>query len=102
LQWSPAHKSDNFWKANIGKFKEQDWKILKELAQIINESQDSLVLAVACSDISYIINELPESARLLEKLGAKVKIMSLMNSSDPEVRFEALTATQTFITHSFK
>lgn len=102
LQWTPAHRSENFWKSNIEKFKEHDWKILKQLAHIIADSQDAVVLAVGCSDVSYIINELPESARILEKLGTKVRVMSLMSSSDPEVRFEALKATQAFITHSFK
>jgi V-type H+-transporting ATPase subunit H len=102
LKWSPPHRSDTFWKQNIAQFKDVDWRILKSLANIIASSNDQVTLAVGCNDISRIITELPESLKVLERLGTKVKIMQLMNSPDSDVRYEALKATQTFISHSFK
>ncbi|ANB15291.1 H(+)-transporting V1 sector ATPase subunit H [Sugiyamaella lignohabitans] len=102
LKWSPPHRSETFWKENIGKFKEGDWKILKALSNIITSSQDPVTLAVGSNDVSRIISELPESLKVFEKLGTKVKIMELMNHPDSDVRYEALKATQTFIAHSFK
>jgi V-type H+-transporting ATPase subunit H len=102
LTWSPPHRSDVFWKQNIGKFKESNWKTLTQLANIISSSSDDVSLAVACNDIARIIAELPESIKVLEKLGTKIKVMELMNYSEPEVRYEALKATQAFISQSFK
>lgn len=102
LTWSPPHRSEMFWKQNIGKFKEANWKTLTQLAHIISSSSDDVSLAVACNDIARIISELPESIKVLEKLGTKIKIMELMNYTDPEVRYEALKATQAFISQSFK
>lgn len=101
LKWSPPHKSDLFWKDNVAKFKEIDWKMLKLLSEIVGTSQDNVSLAVSCNDISQIISLLPESIKILEKAGTKLKIMELMNHGDSEVRYESLKATQNFIAHSF-
>lgn len=103
LTWTPPHTSETFWKENIQNFKEDDWKIVKLLSQLLTSSNvDNTTLAVISNDISHIIDEAPESTKIFEKLGAKIKIMELMSSSDSEVRFQALKATQTFISHSFK
>lgn len=102
LTWSPPHRSDMFWKQNITEFKQNNWKTLTQLANIISSSSDDVSLAVACNDIARITSELPESIKILEKLGTKIKVMELMNYSDPEVRYEALRATQAFISQSFK
>ncbi|CAN6652887.1 V-type proton ATPase subunit H [Trichomonascus vanleenenianus] len=102
LRWTPPHRSELFWKQNIWRFKEVDYKMVKLLSSIVAESTDNISLAVACSDINHVIEELPEAMRVLEKQGAKIKVMELMNNSDPEVRYEALKATQAFISHSFK
>lgn len=104
LKWSPPHRSELFWKDNAFKFKEVDWKMIKLLDSILSNasSSDAVSLAVACNDISRIITELPESLKVMEKLGTKIKIMELMNHSDSEVRYQSLKATQNFISHSFK
>jgi V-type H+-transporting ATPase subunit H len=104
LKWSPPHRSELFWKDNAFRFKEVDWKMIKLLDSVVSNtsSTDSITLAVACNDISRIITELPESLKVMEKLGTKIKIMELMNHSDSEVRYQSLKATQNFISHSFK
>lgn len=104
LRWSPPHRSESFWKENAEKFKEQDWKVLKFLADIINNdsSYEPLVLAVALNDISHIISEFPEAVKVIERLGTKIKIMELMNHPNAEVKYEALKTTQNFIAHTFK
>lgn len=103
LQWSPPHRSETFWKENVYKFKDHDWQVLKQLSSIYNiENADNITLAVACNDINRIVNELPDSIKVLEKDNTKLKIMELMKHSDAEVRYEALKATQSFISRSFK
>uniref|UniRef100_A0A060T8V2 ARAD1D05742p n=1 Tax=Blastobotrys adeninivorans TaxID=409370 RepID=A0A060T8V2_BLAAD len=103
LRWSPPHRSDIFWSENASKFRDKDWKAVRELDAVLsNEGADPVPLAVACNDISRLIVVLPEVLRPLQKMGTKVKIMELMNHKDSEVRYEALRATQTFIAHSFK
>lgn len=103
LRWSPPHRSDIFWSENASKFRDKDWKAVRELDAVLsNEGADAVPLAVACNDISRLIVVLPEVLRPLQKMGTKVKIMELMNHKDSEVRYEALRATQTFIAHSFK
>lgn len=104
LRWSPPHRSDAFWKENAERFKEGDWKVLKQLSAIINEGDntDPVVLAVALNDISRIITEFPEAVKVIERLGTKVKVMELMNHGNAEVKYEALKTTQNFIAHTFK
>ncbi len=103
LRSSPPHSSEQFWKLNISKFKEGDWKYLKELGSLISsKDSDKTTLSIGCSDIAKIIDELPESVVILQKIGVKTKIMELMHHGDSEVRYEALKSTQTFISHAFK
>ncbi|KAK7204578.1 armadillo-type protein [Myxozyma melibiosi] len=101
LRWSPAHKSVDFWKRNAELFKEDDWKLLKELAKIISTSDDNTVLAVASNDISYIVGELPEGLIVLNSMGTKTKIMEMMAHPDAEVKYNALKATQVFVARTF-
>lgn len=107
LRWSPPHRLETFWKENAEKFKEQDWKVLKQLADIVSSNSneggvDPVVLAVALNDISHVITEFPEAVKVIERLGIKVSIMELMNHANPEVKYEALKTTQNFISHTFK
>lgn len=104
LRWSPPHRSDAFWKENADKFKDQDWKVLKQLTAFIapEPSSDPLVLAVALNDISRVISEFPEAVKVIERSGTKIKVMELMNHANAEVKYEALKTTQNFIAHTFK
>lgn len=101
LLWSPTHRSSSFWKTYIEEFRSQDWAVLKQLVQLLQTSEEPVTQAVACNDIACIVNTAPQSVTVLNKLGAKIKIMELMNSADPEVRYEALKATQALIGHMF-
>lgn len=103
LRWSPPHKSEVFWKQNIQHFKQDNFKVLKPLANILTASStDNVSLAVGCNDVGHIVNELPESVSVFQKLGTKMRVMQLMNHADADVRYEALKATQAFMAHSLK
>ncbi|KAK9245107.1 armadillo-type protein [Lipomyces tetrasporus] len=101
LRWSPAHKSIDFWKRNVEQFKDDNWKLLKELAKVISTSNDNTVLAVASNDIGQVITELPEGLRVLQQMGTKTKIMEMMGHPDPDVKYQALKATQVFVARAF-
>ncbi|ODV61526.1 H(+)-transporting V1 sector ATPase subunit H [Ascoidea rubescens DSM 1968] len=116
FNWSPPHKNKEFWINYINNFKLNDWKLFKRLMNLFNSTLSNLIiynndseklktlnktLAVICNDISNVINLLPESMVILNNLGSKQKIMSLMNSSDINLRYEALKTTQVLVAHSF-
>lgn len=102
LHWSPCHKDQEFWLDNIDKFKENSWKILRQLIELLttdpgSEKQLYLNQAVVCHDIAMIMKLAPEVSKVLASTGAKTKIMTLMNSPDSNVKFEALRTTQLLV-----
>lgn len=109
LVWSPPHVDNGFWSENIDSFKEQDWALFKKLVDVLKDSNSTTssasqktAIQVALSDITHIVELLPESVDVLGKLNGKVIIMELLNHPDSKVKYEALKATQAFIAHTFK
>ncbi|KAK9474688.1 armadillo-type protein [Dipodascopsis tothii] len=101
LKWGTAHKELDFWKRNADLFREDNWKLLKQLGTIISASTDPTVLAVACNDVTYLVTEQPAALKVLEGMGVKAKIMELMANSDNELKYQALKATQVFVAKTF-
>ncbi|SCU96628.1 LAFA_0G07272g1_1 [Lachancea sp. 'fantastica'] len=105
LVWSPPHVDNGFWSENIDKFKDDNWKLFKKLVAILtvpnNEPSTKIALQVALSDITHVVELLPESVDVLAKLNGKVLIMELLNHPDSKVKYEALKATQAFVAHTF-
>ncbi|SCU91163.1 LADA_0F08460g1_1 [Lachancea dasiensis] len=105
LVWSPPHIDNGFWSENIDKFKEDNWKLFKKLVSILtcpnNEPATKTAIQVALSDITHVVELLPESVDVLSELNGKVLIMELLNHSDSKVKYEALKATQAFVAHTF-
>lgn len=102
LHWSPCHKNQEFWLDNVDKFKENNWKIVRQLTDLLtadpgSEKQLYLNQAVVCHDIAMIMKLSPEVSKVLASTGAKTKIMTLMNSPDSNVKFEALRTTQLLV-----
>ncbi|KAH3902535.1 H(+)-transporting V1 sector ATPase subunit H SCDLUD_000114 [Saccharomycodes ludwigii] len=111
LCWSPPHVDNQFWNDNIDKFKDDHWKIFKNLIAIVLSTgtdnttdlkDKSTKLQVALSDITHVIELLPESIVVLDKEGAKLPIMELLNYPDSKVKYEALKTVQALIKVSFK
>lgn len=108
LIWSPCHKNTEFWYDNIDKFKENNWKLLKILISLLSDSSigDSnlnqlyINQSIICYDLSMIIKVAPEVVKVINNLGTKTKIMTLMNSPNSNVKFEALRTTQLLVANS--
>ncbi|CCC68032.1 hypothetical protein NCAS_0A14740 [Naumovozyma castellii] len=112
LCWSPPHIDNGFWSDNIDSFKENGWKLFKKLVNLLieisadhedlNTRQNKLILQVVLNDITHVIELLPESVDVLNKMNGKVVIMELLNHSDSRVKFEALKATQAMIGYTLR
>jgi len=91
LEWSPSHKSENFWKDNYRAFEAHDFAVCKQLIGLL-ASEDPTTLAVASHDIAEFIKVHPEGRRLMA--AAKPAAMKLLSFQDPDVQKYALTAVQ--------
>lgn len=112
FNWSPPHKSEEFWIDNIDKFKQNNFKVFKQLIQILDTPTDSmssedlkqhqLNQTIICHDLGMIVKHLPETIKFLEKNSTlKYTIMNLMNSTNSDVKYEALKTTQILVSYSF-
>ncbi|KAJ1961703.1 H(+)-transporting V1 sector ATPase subunit H [Dipsacomyces acuminosporus] len=103
LEWSPAHKSEQFWKLHVKKMDESDHKVVRDLVKVLmNPSAGETPLAVACHDLTQYVKFNPDGKKLLAKVGAKAKVMALMTSEFPEVRYEALMCVQQIMLNAWK
>ncbi|KAI8319222.1 ARM repeat-containing protein [Martensiomyces pterosporus] len=103
LEWSPAHRSEQFWKLHVRKMDENDHKVVRDLAAVLASSTaGETALAVACHDLSQYIKFNPDGKRLLARIGAKTRVMALMTSEYPEVRYEALMCVQQIMLNAWR
>jgi V-type H+-transporting ATPase subunit H len=93
LEWTPSHKSDNFWKDNFRNFEVREFAVAKQLVALLS-SEEALTKAIACHDIAEFIKIHPEGRRVMTQFGAKKPAMTLLKDTDPEVQKYALTAVQ--------
>lgn len=103
LDWNtPSHKLESFWKSNIYKFDEDEYKVAHILSKILRDDKVSpSVLAVACWDAGELVRHHPNKKFLLMNVDFKSDIMKLLNHSDEEVQKEALRALQKVMVTNF-
>ncbi|EAU88406.1 MSTP042 [Coprinopsis cinerea okayama7 len=97
LSWTPVHQSDEFWKENATKLNEKGHEQLKVLINLLKESNDPVVLAVACHDIGQYVKYYERGKKIVNDLGGKNRVMSLMTHKDPDVRYRALLSVQQLV-----
>jgi V-type H+-transporting ATPase subunit H len=102
LTWSPVHRSERFWRDNIGQFEENNFKVLAVLLELLKSSTNPTVLAVACYDLGEFVRFHPRGRRVLSKLGGKEAVMTLMSHTDEEVQKQALLAIQKMMVHNWE
>eukprot|EP00039_Didymoeca_costata_P022663 m.4946 g.4946 ORF g.4946 m.4946 type:complete len:470 (+) comp3144_c0_seq1:127-1536(+) len=101
LEWSPVHKSERFWRENAMRLNEERHKLIKILIQLLETSDNPMVLAVANHDLGEYVRHYPRGKQVLETLGGKKYIMKHMQNEDPAVRYEALIAVQKLMTQNW-
>ncbi|KAJ2959036.1 hypothetical protein NQZ79_g5447 [Umbelopsis isabellina] len=103
LTWSPPHKSEVFWKENAQRLNEQDYRLLRILARLLSTSQNPLVLSIAAHDIGqYVKYSSKDAKKIVQEIGAKQRIMELMTHEDQDVRYQALSAVQKYMTNAWE
>ena len=93
LNWSPAHKNEIFWRENIAKFEEGNFRLVAQLIKCLADKED-LVSEVACYDLGEFARFHPDGKRVIQKLGGKAKLMANLQHKNPKVAKAALLATQ--------
>lgn len=80
LSWSPVH-SEKFWKENVKKFEENDFLLIRKLAEQLT-SENTVSVAVACYDLGEFCRFHPFGKAVLDGLNAKTEIMRQARSQD--------------------
>lgn len=93
LTWSPAHTNTQFWRENIMKFDGDDYKLIKQLIQLLSDPSDD-IREIACHDIGEIAVYHPDGKLLINKFNGKPRLLSLLQDGNPRVRKQALLAIQ--------
>merc|ERR1719480_728307 len=80
----------------------EDIELLKILIALLETSKDPLVLSVACFDLGEYVRHCQRGKHVLEQLGGKTMVMTLLGHADPNVRYEALLAVQKLMVHNWE
>eukprot|EP00762_Andalucia_godoyi_P008595 ANDGO_04615.mRNA.1 putative V-type proton ATPase subunit H len=99
MDWTPAHRSEQFWRDNIDKFEANEFTVVKELinllslADVENEA-DARTVAVVCHDLGEFVRHHARGRKIINALDAKTKVMKLMSHNNEQIRKEALLSVQ--------
>merc|ERR1719367_1936215 len=102
LEWSPVHRSERFWRENAHHLNDRNYELLKILITLLETSKEPLVLSVACFDLGEYVRHYQRGKHVLEQLGGKTMVMTLLSHPDPNVRYEALLAVQKLMVHNWE
>ncbi|KAJ1839329.1 H(+)-transporting V1 sector ATPase subunit H, partial [Coemansia sp. RSA 2703] len=103
LHWSPAHRSEAFWKLHVRRMDEDGHRAVRQLAEVLAApTSDETALAVACHDLAQYVKFNPDGKRFVARVGAKARVMALMTSEFPEVRYEALMCVQQIMLNAWR
>jgi V-type H+-transporting ATPase subunit H len=68
---------------------------VRRLVEILKSSTDPIVLAVAANDVGKMVKYGGDRAKkLISDLHGKTRVMELMTSDNPDVRYRSLLAVQ--------
>ncbi|KAL5234808.1 hypothetical protein ACI65C_002218 [Semiaphis heraclei] len=101
LEWSPVHRSVQFWQENAPRLNEKNHELLRILMHLLETSKDPLVLCVASFDIGEYLKHYPRGKLIIEQLGGKHLFMQLLSHDNPNVRYEALLVVQKLMVHNW-
>lgn len=59
LEWSPVHRSAQFWRENASRLNERNYELLRILVHLLETSRDTLVLSVASFDVGEYVRHYP-------------------------------------------
>lgn len=97
LSWTPVHESEDFWKENATRLNDKNFEQLKILVNLLKESSDVTVLAVAAHDIGQYVKHYERGKIPITDLGGKARVMELMSHPNSDVRYRALLSVQQLV-----
>lgn len=98
LHWSPVH-NEKFWRMNAAEFEGNQFAHIKKLCALL-ASEDELTLEVACYDIGEFARFHPDGRRVVDKFGAKARLMELLSHGSTKVaKMALLTVQKLMVTH---
>ncbi|XP_050549023.1 V-type proton ATPase subunit H isoform X2 [Daktulosphaira vitifoliae] len=71
LEWSPVHRSAQFWRENASRLNERNYELLRILVHLLETSRDPLVLSVASFDVGEYVRHYPRGKQ--EYLGRQLE-----------------------------
>jgi len=92
LKWGITHE-EKFWRENAKAAEKDDFQAIKELIALLDkpkEDPEDLTLAIACSDLGYFSQFYPNGRTILATMGAKSKVMGLLDHRDRDIQKAAL------------
>lgn len=79
---------------NCAKFEEKDFQVLRVLINLLENSREACVLAVACNDLGQFADVHPHGRHIVNDLGGKRFVMRLMTHADTAVQKHSLLCVQ--------
>jgi len=103
LSWSPAHKSDKFWRENAQRLNENNFFLVRKLVELLRvNSGNPQVLEIALNDIGEYVRYYPRGKNVIDQLDAKTTIMSMLSHEDTNVKHQALLCVQKLMVHHWE
>ncbi|CUM67979.1 uncharacterized protein PRCAT00005693001 [Priceomyces carsonii] len=109
ISWSsPTHKSQQFWEENAPKFKENSFKLVKKMLDILSSKPDkALSTIIILNDLQFLIQNLGQD--LIDFINTenggqyKLLIMGFLGDSNgnTELKYEALKTVQLLVGQHF-
>ncbi|EGV66522.1 H(+)-transporting V1 sector ATPase subunit H [Yamadazyma tenuis] len=107
LSWSsPTHKSSEFWLENSNQFKENNFKLVKKIFEVLGTNSDNTNLqkVILLSDLQYLIGNLGQD--LVDFINGnkdyKLLIMNLLDTNnDNELKYQSLKTIQLLVGHTY-
>jgi len=93
LEWSPAHRSEKFWKENFSRFNDRNFDLVGVLAALLR-SPESQTVAIALHDLGEFARYHPLGKKILSEQNIRPTIMSMIDSTDLAIQQQALLAVQ--------
>ncbi|CAM9151453.1 unnamed protein product [Ascophyllum nodosum] len=88
LKWGVVH-TEKFWREQARKFETDEFFIVKQLIELL-KSEDKNVVSIACYDLGEFVRFYPSGKTIARHLGAKERVMNLVDSEHKDVQRHAL------------
>jgi len=101
LDWTPAHRSKQFWSDNVNRFGDNDFMVLKSLIVVLqNKDRKStpLEISVVLNDLAMFMKHHSHGKQILTSLNCKEVILGYLISDQDMIKREAIVCMSEMLT----